>query len=90
MLPLLRLMYGTDGLVFFNNGDEFTTIKNNVGSRQGCGFGSFLFCLALQPVLQQLQEEFPDVLVVSYCDDVNIVGKASEVAAAYRRYMVFW
>ena len=85
LLPLLRLMYGEDGLVFFKSGDETTTIRNNIGSRQGCAFGSFLYCLALQPLLLQLQEEFPDILVVSYCDDVNLVGNASRVIAAYKR-----
>ena len=42
LLSLLRLMYVKDGPVFFINGEDTTTIRNNAGSRQGCAFGSLM------------------------------------------------
>ena len=49
---LIRLMYHSEADIYVaGNGSERATVKNGVGSRQGCAFGSFLFCLALQPVI---------------------------------------
>ena len=36
--------------------------------------------VALQPVLLQLQKEFPDVLVLAYCGDKNLIGDAPRVS----------
>ena len=84
---LIRLMYQSEADIYVaGNGSERATVKNGVGSRQGCAFGSFLFCLALQPVIDQLQTEFPDLLILSYCDDCMIVGQPRRAIAAMKRY----
>ena len=84
---MLRLMYGSEADIYLNlDSDEIATIPNSVGSRQGCSLGSFLFCLALQPVINQLQAEFPDLLILAYCDDVMICGEASRAIKALERY----
>ena len=80
-------MYGSEADIYLNlDSDEIATIPNSVGSRQGCSLGSFLFCLALQPVINQLQAEFPDLLILAYCDDVMICGEASRAIKALERY----
>ena len=57
-----------------------------MGSRQGCVAGSLAFCLALQPILQTIAHEYPDLLILSYCDDMYIIGTPERAAHAYRRY----
>ena len=39
-----------------------------------------VFLVALQPVLLQLQKEFPDVLVLAYCGNKNLIGDAPRVS----------
>ena len=85
---LLRLMYGASAPIFVPTDSTPATISNEIGSRQGCSWGSFLYCLALQPVLNQLQQEFPSCFIVAYCDDVQIVGPPADAARALERYGV--
>ena len=63
-----------------------TTILNSVGSRQGCALGSYLFAIALHPILQTVAAEFPTVLVSAYCDDAHFTGPPADAVAAFRRY----
>jgi hypothetical protein len=42
---LIRLTCQSEADIYVTgDGSERATVKNNVGSRQGCAFGSFLFC----------------------------------------------
>ena len=86
MVRYIVMTYGEAAPVFFREGGVLTTILNSVGSRQGCSLGSFLMAVALQPILQQLADEFDDVLVTAYCDDVHFTGAPARVVAAYARY----
>jgi hypothetical protein len=84
---LVKLMYGDASSVLFHDpGSGLCEILNSVGCKQGCSLGSFLFSLAIHRFLSQLQEEFPDLLVIAYCDDVHLVGEPSRVLEAYRRW----
>jgi len=51
-----------------------------------CILGSFLYCLAIHPVLLQLRSEFPDLLILAYCDDVHVVGPPERAIKAYKRW----
>lgn len=62
-------------------------MSNNVGSRQGCSWGSFCYCLALHGPLSTLAGEFPDLLVLAYADDVHIVGPPARAVKAYNRWV---
>ena len=86
MVRYIVMTYGEAAPVFFREGGDLTTIFNSVGSRQGCSLGSFLMAVALQPILQQLADEFDDVLITAYCDDVHFTGAPARVVAAYARY----
>ncbi len=45
--------------------------------------GTLLFSFGLQPILRELQERFPLVLVRAYADDVHLLGADNDVAAAF-------
>ena len=50
-------------------------VLNNVGTRQGCSMGSFIFALMIHPYIVQLAKEFEGrVLVLAFADDVNLCG----------------
>ena len=86
MFALVKLMYGDDAdVIFYEDGAGIERIINAVGSRQGCSLGSFLYCLAIHPYLQQLRAEFPGLLILAYCD-VHILGPPSRAIAAYKRW----
>ena len=87
LVSLVKLMYGSpSSILFFEPGSGLTEVLNSVGCKQGCSLGSFLFCLAIHPILTQLQTEFPDLLIIAYCDDVHIVGDPARAITAYHRW----
>jgi len=72
LAALGRLMYGDASSIVFNEaGVGRTYLLSSVGTRQGCSWGNFLYCLTIQPLLQQLADEFPDCKVLAFADDVN-------------------
>jgi hypothetical protein len=73
LFAFAKLLYGqASDIIFHEDGQGLASIVNSVGSRQGCSLGSLLYCLAIHPLLLQLQGEFPDLLILAYCDDVHI------------------
>ena len=76
LYSLVLLMYGDEASVLFSEVgvSGSTGVPNSVGSRQGCSFGSFLFCLTIHKYLAKLAGAFPDLLILAYCDDVHFVG----------------
>jgi hypothetical protein len=83
----VKLVYGEAAdIIFSEDGAGTEKILNSVGSRQGCSLGSFLYCLAIHPLLQILQAEFPDLLVLAYCDDIHIAGPPERAFIAYKRW----
>ena len=87
LTALGRLMYGeASGVIFHEDGVGRTEVKSSVGTRQGCSWGSFLYCLTNQPLLQQLADEFLDCVVLALADDVPILGPPRRAAVAYERW----
>ena len=90
MYSFVKLLYGDISSILFQEpGGDIFEILNSVGSRQGCALGSFLFALALHPlhpILLTLANEFPDVLILAFCDDCHFVGEPHRAVEAYRRY----
>ena len=82
-----RLLYGSAASILFGEeGVGVSEVFNSVGSRQGCSWGSFFYALSIHPYLVQLADEFPDLLIVAYCDDVHIVGPPARAVQAYLRW----
>ena len=84
-----RLLYGSSATILFaeEGVSGAASVSNNVGSRQGCSWGSFCYCLALHGPLSTLAGEFPDLLVLAYADDVHIVGPPARAVKAYNRWV---
>ena len=87
LYSLARLLYGGNASIIFPEpGRDVEEILNSVGSRQGCPWGSFLYCLSIHASLEKLAAEFPDLLIVAYADDVHIVGPPGLAVRAYHRW----
>ncbi len=73
LLPFFRQFYGSPAELWFWLDDGSVEVLFSArGTQQGDAAGPFLFCLGLHPVLQGLQEEFPDALIAAYMDDIFI------------------
>ena len=70
---------------------EVRCCPSSVGSRQGCVFGSFLFSLALQPLLEDNPFTVPmpgmvsesTCLCLAYADDISFIGSPENTAKAF-------
>ena len=82
----VRLIYGQASDILLTEDSETVSVPSSVGSRQGCSLGSFLFCLSIHPYLQMLRREYPELLIVAYCDDVHFVGQPKRAVEAYHRW----
>jgi hypothetical protein len=81
------MVYGKAAdIIFFEADCGIAKVCNSVGSRQGCSLGSLLYCAAIQPLILQLRKEFPDLLILAFCDDVHFVGDPAQASQAYKRY----
>ena len=70
-------------LLVFDGMDLFEELESSEGVRQGDPFASFAFALAVQPLYERALKEAPRCKGISIQDDLNIVGPAAEVMAAY-------
>ena len=82
------LEYGAaSDLLFFDGGKLFERIPSQRGTRQGSSLGGFYFCVVLQPVLEALAAEFPEINFYAYMDDVTMTGfDPEELATAFFRF----
>src|SRR5918995_3404919 len=69
LTPYCRLAYAESSDLRFGR----YTIASQVGPQQGDPLGPLLFCLPLQPILQELSSP----LVLGYLDDLTLGGGAS-------------
>ena len=56
-------------------------VCSDEGARQGCGFGSFLFCVSFHRCLTLAQRQHPDCVFLAYCDDTYVFHPTSPKAA---------
>ncbi|KAL0205851.1 hypothetical protein P9112_001158 [Eukaryota sp. TZLM1-RC] len=75
-----------DYLVF----DSFT-LESSSGVKQGDPLGPLLFCLAIHNIIKMTQQDFPDLRIVAYMDDISIIGSfesisrvSEDIAAKYK------
>ncbi|KAL0212950.1 hypothetical protein RCL1_006576 [Eukaryota sp. TZLM3-RCL] len=75
LLPFFYHFYGTAAPLIFNE----HTLYSTSGVRQGDPMGPF-FCL--DPVLVALQTRFPNIRIVTYMDDISLIGSAYDLGQA--------
>ena len=77
LLPWTQSLYGEDLTLYIGQ----NTIPSQRGVQQGCNFGTFLFALAIQPILEQLQGLW---LNRWYADDGLLLGPMTAVNACLK------
>ncbi|KAL0227109.1 hypothetical protein P9112_014433 [Eukaryota sp. TZLM1-RC] len=70
--------------------DSFT-LESSSGVKQGDPLGPLLFCLAIHNIIKMTQQDFPDLRIVAYMDDISIIGSfesisrvSEDIAAKYK------
>ena len=79
LLGFFRWSYGCTSPLLI--GDDLVC-RSASGVRQGDPLGPAFFALGLQPLLQEVKEEFPDVTVIAYLDDVYFMGPRIQAISA--------
>jgi hypothetical protein len=81
-------------LVLLRCGNDFEVLRSSEGSRQGCKFGSFVFCLTVQPAYCEVDAAFPGVVFRAATDDLksfarepaDIIATFPAIASALHRH----
>jgi len=63
-----------------------TVLQSTRGTRQGDALAAFFFFVGLQPLLRLIKQEFPELLVYAYMDDVTFIGHPSRVTNAVLKF----
>jgi hypothetical protein len=81
-VPIFEKMYMKESFLFLKHGQR---ILSREGSRQGDPLGMLLFCLILQPILEEVAATFSAVEILAIADDVTILGKnADDMIGAWK------
>jgi len=83
LFPMVLQLYGTPAPLIVR-GTDHSDLLSSSGTRQGCPLSSYLFALAIQPVLKELHVEFDTVMPLAFADDIRLIGPAEAVQAASR------
>ena len=89
LLPMLLWTYGDQTPLHIMGAPEGTpAVMSQRGVRQGDPLSPRLFAITVQPVLKQLESACEEAPLLSYLDDMNIVGNLTPAASAFRRLCV--
>ena len=78
--------YGDETPLYIMGAPEGTPpVMSQRGVRQGDPLGLLLSALTLQPVLERVDAACEEAPLVSYLRDMNVVGKLTPAAVAFRR-----
>ncbi|KAL0207778.1 hypothetical protein P9112_012406 [Eukaryota sp. TZLM1-RC] len=78
LMPYFQSTYCTYSNLHFDN----SNLSSSSGVKQGDPLGPLLFCLAIHPILLQIQEMFPSLKMIAYMDDVVLIGDLNIVKPA--------
>ena len=79
LYPLADLLYSS----FSNLRVHTSWIESKKGTHQGCPLASFLFCLVLRLLINQIKNDCPHLdLNVWYLDDGSLVGSIDDIVKA--------
>ena len=89
LLPTVQWAYGEETPLHIVGAAGGTPpVMSQCEVRQGDLLGPLLFAHTLQPVLERVDVACEESLLVSYPDDMNIVGKFTPAAGMFRRLCV--
>ena len=85
LLPMMQWVYGEETPLHIVGAPEGTPpVMSQRGVQQGNPLGPLLLALTLQHVLELVDAACEEAPLVSYLDDMNIVGKLTPAAGAIR------
>ena len=95
-VSIFNLLYGVDApVVLLDDEMKETVVWSEEGPRQGCAAGTYLFCAGIAPLVNKLQECYPEFVFLVLTDDINVLIRpptsdvASEWQRLYTRYACF-
>ena len=89
LLPMVQWAYGDETPLHIVGAPEGTPpVMSQGGVRQGDPLGPLLFALTLPPVLERVDATCEEAPLMSYLDEMSIVGKLTPAAGAFRRLCV--
>ena len=71
-----------------NSGPLIHTLRSSNGSRQGCPIAGLLWCISVDPLINEAILQAPTSTLVAFVDDSNACGPPDEVIAFARRVQV--
>ena len=78
--------YDTHGILKHYHSGSVEHITSEAGVQQGDPLGSTLFALVIHPILIDIAQHNPDILLTGYADNVVISGPLSKCLAAVEMY----
>ncbi|KAL0222679.1 hypothetical protein P9112_002069 [Eukaryota sp. TZLM1-RC] len=78
LMPYFQLTYSTYSNLHFGN----CILSSSSGVKQGDPLEPLFFCLAIHPILLQIQEMFPSLKMIAYMNDVVLIGDLNIVKQA--------
>ena len=71
--------YNSSSHLFFGN----NRLSSSSGAQQGDPLACLFFALVLQPLIERIKEECPDLLLIFFLDDGTIIGRRNDLQKVF-------
>jgi len=91
LFPMVKQLYSVEGRLRVSVRGLWESVKSSDGAQQGDPLGPFLFCVGIQPLLQEVHEEFRERMeaasgfFIFYIDDGYICAPPDIAKAVFDR-----
>ena len=82
IMPFTQFLYGQPSPLVYRGRENTAVIMSCEGVHQGDPLGPFYFCIAINAMLQDFQENHKDLVVSAYFDDINLFGSPDLIGEA--------